>query len=69
MTESFAVDRRYEAEARIRRFLDQENPSTPCLVIDLETIRSEGGRVSTIEQTCRFPTRKLRYLAPMPGDF
>ncbi|MGW6934116.1 type III PLP-dependent enzyme [Lentzea sp. NPDC054927] len=40
MTESFAVDRRYEAEARIRRFLDQENPSTPCLVIDLETIRA-----------------------------
>jgi ornithine decarboxylase len=40
MTESFAVDRRYEAEARIRRFLDQENPSTPCLVIDLETIRT-----------------------------
>ncbi|MFD4670511.1 type III PLP-dependent enzyme [Lentzea sp. NPDC058450] len=40
MTESFAVDRRTEAEARIRRFLDQENPSTPCLVIDLETIRA-----------------------------
>ncbi|ANZ38611.1 ornithine decarboxylase [Lentzea guizhouensis] len=40
MTESFAVDRRNEAEARIRRFLDQENPSTPCLVIDLETIRA-----------------------------
>ncbi|MGZ3143275.1 type III PLP-dependent enzyme [Lentzea chajnantorensis] len=40
MTESFAVDRRYEAEARIRRFLDQEHPSTPCLVIDLETIRA-----------------------------
>ncbi|SFR20610.1 ornithine decarboxylase [Lentzea waywayandensis] len=40
MTESFAVDRRYEAEARIRRFLDQENPSTPCLVIDLATIRA-----------------------------
>jgi ornithine decarboxylase len=39
MTESFAVDRRNEAEARIRRFLDQEHPSTPCLVIDLETIR------------------------------
>lgn len=40
MTESFAVDRRNEAEARIRRFLVQENPSTPCLVIDLETIRA-----------------------------
>ncbi|MFD4643412.1 type III PLP-dependent enzyme [Lentzea sp. NPDC058436] len=40
MTESFAVDRRNEAEARIRRFLDQENPSTPCLVIDLRTIRA-----------------------------
>lgn len=47
MTESFAVDRRYEAEARIRRFLDQENPSTPCLVIDLETIRTHYQAIHT----------------------
>jgi ornithine decarboxylase len=47
MTESFAVDRRYEAEARIRRFLDQENPSTPCLVIDLETIRTRYRAITT----------------------
>lgn len=47
MTESFAVDRRYEAEARIRRFLDQENPSTPCLVIDLETIRARYQAIHT----------------------
>ncbi|SDG93371.1 ornithine decarboxylase [Lentzea fradiae] len=47
MTESFAVDRRNEAEARIRRFLDQENPSTPCLVIDLETIRERYQAIHT----------------------
>ena len=32
-------DGREEAQARIRRFLDREQPATPCLVIDLETVR------------------------------
>jgi ornithine decarboxylase len=36
---SSTVQRLDEAQARIRRFLDREQPATPCLVIDLETVR------------------------------
>ncbi|MBY8852998.1 ornithine decarboxylase, partial [Saccharothrix sp. MB29] len=40
MTKSFADDNRlHEATARIRRFLDHDRPGTPCLVIDLPTVR------------------------------
>ncbi|ONI89494.1 ornithine decarboxylase [Saccharothrix sp. ALI-22-I] len=39
MTKSFADQRLREATARIRRFLDHEQPDTPCLVIDLPTVR------------------------------
>ncbi|MFD1150925.1 type III PLP-dependent enzyme [Saccharothrix hoggarensis] len=39
MTKSFADQRLDEATARIRRFLDHEQPDTPCLVIDLPTVR------------------------------
>ena len=40
MTKSFADDNRlHEATARIRRFLDHDRPETPCLVIDLPTVR------------------------------
>ncbi|WP_158842922.1 type III PLP-dependent enzyme [Saccharothrix deserti] len=39
MTTSFADQRLHEAMARIRRFLDHEQPDTPCLVIDLPTVR------------------------------
>jgi ornithine decarboxylase len=39
MTTSFADHRLHEAMARIRRFLDHDQPDTPCLVIDLPTVR------------------------------
>ena len=39
MTTSFADERLPEAMARIRRFLDHDQPDTPCLVIDLPTVR------------------------------
>ncbi|MEV0680580.1 type III PLP-dependent enzyme [Actinosynnema sp. NPDC050436] len=40
MKTSFAGQRlHHEATARIRRFLDGERPATPCLVIDLPTVR------------------------------
>lgn len=40
MKTSFAGQRlHHEATARIRRFLDHERPGTPCLVIDLPTVR------------------------------
>ncbi|WP_433263467.1 type III PLP-dependent enzyme [Actinosynnema sp. CS-041913] len=40
MKTSFAGRRlHHEATARIRRFLDRERPATPCLVIDLATVR------------------------------
>ncbi|MFT7838124.1 type III PLP-dependent enzyme [Saccharothrix sp. BKS2] len=39
MTKSFADQRLHEATARIRRFLDRDPPDTPCLVIDLPTVR------------------------------
>ncbi|WP_309114544.1 type III PLP-dependent enzyme [Saccharothrix sp.] len=40
MKTSFAGQRLdHEATARIRRFLDHEQPGTPCLVIDLPTVR------------------------------
>ncbi|GAA1347936.1 type III PLP-dependent enzyme [Saccharothrix algeriensis] len=40
MKTSFAGRRlHHEATARIRRFLDHEQPGTPCLVIDLPTVR------------------------------
>ncbi|GAA1270526.1 type III PLP-dependent enzyme [Saccharothrix xinjiangensis] len=39
MTKSFADHRLHEATARIRRFLDRDRPDTPCLVIDLPTVR------------------------------
>ncbi|WP_033437866.1 type III PLP-dependent enzyme [Saccharothrix sp. NRRL B-16314] len=39
MTKSFADQRLDEATARIRHFLDNERPDTPCLVIDLPTVR------------------------------
>ncbi|MFD0203456.1 MULTISPECIES: type III PLP-dependent enzyme [Saccharothrix] len=39
MTTSFADERLHEAMARIRRFLDHDQPDTPCLVIDLPTVR------------------------------
>jgi ornithine decarboxylase len=39
MTTSFADQRLHEAMARIRRFLDHDQPDTPCLVIDLPTVR------------------------------
>ncbi|MGM1057733.1 type III PLP-dependent enzyme [Saccharothrix sp. Mg75] len=39
MTKSFADDRLREATARIRRFLEHDRPDTPCLVIDLPTVR------------------------------
>ncbi|QQQ74915.1 type III PLP-dependent enzyme [Saccharothrix sp. 6-C] len=39
MTTSFADERLHEAMARIRRFLDHDRPETPCLVIDLPTVR------------------------------
>lgn len=39
MTKSFADQRLDEATARIRRFLDHQRPDTPCLVIDLPTVR------------------------------
>ncbi|KOX15580.1 ornithine decarboxylase [Saccharothrix sp. NRRL B-16348] len=39
MTTSFADERLHEAMARIRRFLDHDRPDTPCLVIDLPTVR------------------------------
>ncbi|TWP46131.1 type III PLP-dependent enzyme [Lentzea tibetensis] len=47
MAESFAVDRRAETEARIRRFLDREKPQTPCLVIDLQTVRERYEDITT----------------------
>ncbi|WP_229795420.1 type III PLP-dependent enzyme [Saccharothrix coeruleofusca] len=40
MTKSFADDRLDGAEARIRRFLEEQRPATPCLVIDLPTVRA-----------------------------
>ncbi|QFZ22467.1 type III PLP-dependent enzyme [Saccharothrix syringae] len=39
MTKSFADHRLDEATARIRHFLDRDRPDTPCLVIDLPTVR------------------------------
>ncbi len=40
MKTSFAGQRlQHEATARIRRFLEHEQPGTPCLVIDLPTVR------------------------------
>ena len=38
---------REEAQARIRRFLDLEQPATPCLVIDLETVRERYTAISS----------------------
>ncbi|WP_444861174.1 type III PLP-dependent enzyme [Actinosynnema pretiosum] len=38
MTESYADQRLHGAEDRIRRFLEREQPGTPCLVIDLPTV-------------------------------
>ncbi|WNV91834.1 type III PLP-dependent enzyme [Umezawaea sp. Da 62-37] len=38
---------REEAQARIRRFLDRERPATPCLVIDLETVRERYAAISS----------------------
>jgi len=38
---------REEAQARIRHFLDHERPATPCLVIDLETVRERYTAISS----------------------
>ncbi|PRY42353.1 type III PLP-dependent enzyme [Umezawaea tangerina] len=38
---------REEAQARIRRFLDRERPATPCLVIDLETVRERYAAIAS----------------------
>ncbi|GLZ29597.1 ornithine decarboxylase [Lentzea sp. NBRC 105346] len=47
MAESFAVERRVATEARIRRFLEREKPQTPCLVIDLETVRQHHADIAS----------------------
>src|SRR5882757_1643014 len=44
------------AIARIREYLEREQPATPCLVIDLQTIRDRHA-----ELTAAFPGAKLYY--------
>jgi ornithine decarboxylase len=42
------TDRRREGtQARISRFLERERPATPCLVIDLETVRERYAAISS----------------------